>query len=43
VIHLSPDGRFPPEWHTLQDTSEFISRDVLKAVGQTTIQVLWNE
>lgn len=43
VIHLSPDGKFPPEWHTLQDTSEFISRDVLKAVGQTAIQVLWNE
>jgi len=43
IIHLSPEGRFPPEWHTLQDTSEFISRDVLKAVGQTTLRVLWNE
>ncbi len=43
VIHLTPEGRFPPEWHTLQDTSEFISRDVLKAVGQTTLRVLWNE
>lgn len=43
IIHLTPEGRFPPEWHTLQDTSEFISRDVLKAVGQTTLRVLWNE
>lgn len=43
IIHLTPEGRFPPEWHTLQDTSEFISREVLKAVGQTTLRVLWNE
>jgi acetylornithine deacetylase/succinyl-diaminopimelate desuccinylase-like protein len=43
IIHLSPEGRFPPEWHTLRDTSEFISRDTLKAVGQVTLQVLWAE
>lgn len=40
LIYMTPDGRFPPEWHTQQDTSEFISRDVLKAVGQTTIQMI---
>ncbi len=37
------DGRFPPEWHTHLDTSEFISRDILKAVGQTTLQMLWDQ
>ena len=36
-------GRFPPEWHTHSDTSEFISRDILKAVGQTTLQMLWDQ
>ena len=43
VIYMTPDGRFPPEWHTHLDTSEFISRDVLKVVGQTTLKVLWDE
>jgi Zn-dependent M28 family amino/carboxypeptidase len=43
LIHMTPEGRFPPEWHTHQDTSEFISRDVLKAVGRTTLQALWDE
>ncbi len=43
LIHMTEQGRFPPEWHTHLDTSEFISRDVLKVVGQTTLQVLWNE
>lgn len=43
MIAMTPEGRFPPEWHTHQDTSEFISRDVLKAVGRTTLQILWDE
>ena len=43
LIYMQPDGHFPPEWHTHNDTSEFISRDVLKAVGKTTLQVLFNE
>lgn len=43
LIYMTPEGRFPPEWHTHQDTSEFISRDVLKVVGQTTLKVLWDE
>jgi Zn-dependent M28 family amino/carboxypeptidase len=42
LIYMSPEGRFPPEWHTHDDTSEFISRDVLKAVGQTTIQTIFD-
>jgi glutaminyl-peptide cyclotransferase len=43
VIYMTPDGRFPPEWHTHNDTSEFISRDVLKVVAQTTLQALYND
>ncbi len=42
LIAMTGRGRFPPEWHTHKDTSEFISRDVLKAVGQTMIQMLWD-
>ena len=43
LIHMTERGQFPPEWHTHLDTSEFISRTTLKVVGQTTLQVLWNE
>jgi hypothetical protein len=42
LIHMTEGGRFPPEWHTHLDTSEFISRTTLKIVGQTTLQVIWN-
>jgi glutaminyl-peptide cyclotransferase len=42
LIFMTPEGRFPPEWHTHDDTSEYISRDVLKAVAQTTIQVIFD-
>ncbi len=40
LIYMTEDGKFSPEWHTLSDTSEFISRDVMKAVGQTTLQLI---
>jgi hypothetical protein len=43
LIHMNENGRFPPEWHTRSDTSEFISRTTLKGVGQTVLQTLWNE
>ena len=43
LIHMTEEGRFPPEWHTTRDTSEFISRNSLKVVGQTVIQMLWDE
>jgi hypothetical protein len=43
LIAMTPEGRFPPEWHTHQDTSEFISRDVLHAVGMTTLKALWDD
>ena len=41
LIYMTPEGRFPPEWHTHQDTSQFISRDVLKVVAQTALQTIW--
>ncbi|MBO6190095.1 MAG: M28 family peptidase [Alloprevotella sp.] len=34
---------FSSTWHTTQDTPAFISRDVLRAVGQTLLQVLYEE
>ena len=43
LIHMSEDNHFPPEWHTVKDTSEVISRTTLKAVGSTTLKVLWDE
>jgi Zn-dependent M28 family amino/carboxypeptidase len=41
IIYMDPDGRFPPEWHTTDDTSAVISRDVLKAVAQVAVQVMF--
>ena len=43
IIYMDPDGRFPPEWHTVDDTSKVISRDVLKGVAETTIQLLFSQ
>ena len=43
LIYMTPSGMFPPEWHTHHDTSEVISRDVLKAVAQTSIQALFTK
>lgn len=38
-----PEGGFSATWHTVNDTPENISREVLGAVGQTLIQVLGSE
>ena len=43
LIYMTENGMFPPEWHTHQDTAEFISRDILKVVGQTTLQMLFSQ
>lgn len=40
LIYMTKEGTFPPEWHTHLDTSEYISREVLKVVGQTTLELL---
>lgn len=34
---------FGPTWHTVNDTPENIDRNVLKAVGQTLLQLIYNE
>jgi hypothetical protein len=34
---------FGPTWHTVNDTPENIDRNVLKAVGQTVLQLMYNE
>ena len=34
---------FGPTWHTISDTMDNIDRNILKAVGQTVIQVLYSE
>lgn len=36
------DSSFGPTWHTLNDTPENIDPQVLKAVGQTVMQVVYN-
>lgn len=43
IIYMDPDGRFPPEWHTTNDTSKVISRDVLKGVAQTSVQLIFSQ
>lgn len=37
-----PSG-FGPTWHTVSDDMEHIDKNVLKAVGQTVLQVVYNE
>lgn len=34
---------FPKTWHTVDDNVHNIDKDVLKAVGQTLMEIIWNE
>ena len=45
IIPYYSDGpsSFGPTWHTIQDTPENIDTNVLKAVGQTMTQIIYNE
>ncbi len=46
VISFYPNcqqSSFGPTWHTINDTMDNIDRNILKAVGQTVIQVLFSE
>ena len=43
VIASAPEGDFVPTWHTVDDTMEHIDKTVLKAVGQTVLEVVYNE
>lgn len=46
IIPYYPDctlSSFGPTWHTVNDDMQHIDKNTLKAVGQTVIQVLYNE
>ena len=43
IIGHYPDTGFAPTWHTMDDTMEHIDPAVLRAVGQTVLQVIYNE
>jgi Zn-dependent M28 family amino/carboxypeptidase len=43
IIHMPPGGGFFPYWHTHDDDLPAISRQTLKAVGQTVLEVVYKE
>jgi hypothetical protein len=45
IVPYFADGpsSFGPTWHTINDTPENIDKNVLEAVGQTVLQLLYNE
>ena len=43
IISFSERGSFFEHWHTVNDDMNAISTETLKAVGQTLLQVLYNE
>ena len=46
IINTNPanaKGGFPDHWHTHKDDMNIIDRQTLKAVGQTLLQVIYNE
>ena len=43
IIGHYPETGFAPTWHTMDDTMENIDPTVLSAVGQTVLQVIYNE
>ena len=43
IIGFYPETGFAPTWHTMDDTMDNIDPTVLHAVGQTVLQVIYNE
>jgi hypothetical protein len=43
IINLQEGGGFGPYWHTHDDNIDVIDKRTLKAVGQTVLQVLYEE
>lgn len=43
IIGHYPETGFAPTWHTMDDTMENIDPAVLRAAGQTVMQVIYNE
>ncbi|MBO7115674.1 MAG: M28 family peptidase [Prevotella sp.] len=46
IINCYPDCKqssFGPTWHTIQDDMQHIDKNTLQAVGQTLVQLIYNE
>jgi hypothetical protein len=43
IIGHYPETGFAPTWHTMDDTMDNIDPAVLRSVGQTVLQVIYNE
>ncbi len=43
VPHVGPEGGFGATWHTVNDTPAHISKETLRLVGQTILQLLSEE
>ncbi|GCB37260.1 glutamine cyclotransferase [Bacteroides faecalis] len=43
IIASDPEGGFTPTWHTINDNMDHIDKNTLKAVGQTVLEVIYNE
>lgn len=43
IIPYDAEGDFTPTWHTVNDNMDHIDRNTLKAVGQTVLEVIYNE
>jgi Zn-dependent M28 family amino/carboxypeptidase len=43
IIDFNLQGNFAEHWHTHNDTMDVIDKNTLKAVGQTVVQVVWQE
>lgn len=43
IIPFDPEGDFTPTWHTVNDNMDHIDKNTLKAVGQTVLEVIYNE
>jgi hypothetical protein len=43
AYYPNTDTGFPPYWHTIEDDMRNIDKNVMKAVGQTVLEVIYNE
>jgi Zn-dependent M28 family amino/carboxypeptidase len=43
IVEFSPSGNFNKHWHTHQDNMNNIDKETIKAVGQTLLEVVYNE
>ena len=43
IIPYNQEGDFTSTWHTVNDNMEHIDKNTLKAVGQTVLEVIYNE